>query len=685
MGDDKGSKESLTDTLLLTFDVYFEETCEHYLTYELKVGTVSEKGTASSGKSTILGITFVEKSNGPRFFYSTWDADAQAFKGTTSQQTFDKLTPETGKWYGITIAVNARDDVFSFTIEDKATGASETSGDLDMTGCAGIWGFYNYGTFANNSVSTGTSAEKEAIKKSTAVKYYINDMEIYEGTYRRYPSYRESITETHLEDLNTLYNLEGTDIATKVRIADVLDYLYSTDETEFTPELRAVIPDAAKYINETYAAALCDAVGGVNKTASYYDRFAYLPNIARFDEKIDANDVLEGQPGITEQILADVVAARAAYANEIAELAVIKEQSDSFVALMAQYEAWMAEDGESTNDEYQPLNDFYTEATGAAYAKRDALYEGIAAAEESLAELSAIVTRMNDDVATFLKHANDMKAATTFGPLYAAYVGAQYSYVKYGTPALINPDMDNASHQQVVEMIAYFESEEATILAKKDECDAFNRVMAEADFASYYNSLVEKLERAKELYPLINTDYEADYPGIAEAKALYTNLNAAVEAANTASEAYINAVNAIATKTTFYEKKAAIAAALVLKETGDILGIDGVMEANIALTAAEVDINVKEGNSTTLISLVAQIKEAKTLKEQRKLIHLAKASAEKSEDTYEGVTAAKAELAAAIEAFNADVAAANGALSSATENAQAVVSTVGAKIFVKAE
>ena len=52
-----------------------------------------------------------------------------------------------------------------------------------------------------------------------------------------------------------------------------------------------------------------------------------------------------------------------------------------------------------------------------------------------------------------------------------------------------------------------------------------------------------------------------DYPGLADAVAVYGELKAAVAGSKSAVEAYITAVNAIATKTTFAEMKAAVEAA----------------------------------------------------------------------------------------------------------------------------
>ncbi len=676
MGSDTGSKEILTDTLLLTFDIYFEDTCDKNLLYELKVGTVPEKegGRPSAGKSTILGITFVEKSNGPRFFYSDWDANTQAFKGTSSQKTFEDMIPETGKWYSISIAVNAKEDVFSFSITDTAENITATSGELDMSGCAGVWGFYCYGQFASNSGRT------EAEKKTTAVKYYIDDMEIYEGTYVRYPSYKEEITATHLADLDRLYNAESSDNATKLRIAEVLAFLYGLDEESFPSSLREILPDAEKYINETYAAVFCEAVAAIDKASTYYERMAHLDVIEGYDVNLPANSELSGRPGITSELYDAVVACRELVEEEKEELAVVKEQSENFIILMQEYDAWMAEDGDdTTNRDFQPLNDFYDVAASNDYAMRDVAYEGVAAANESFADLEFRVTRINADVEAFIDNVTEMELAESFGPLYAAYVKALAGYTKYGVEGIINPDLNMDSHEVLSAKIEFFVGNRPSIEAKKLECDTFNHIMEEASNASYYTSLVAKLGEAAEYYPLV----EIDYPGVAEAVELYNALLAQVADTESASEAYINSVAEIANKTDFYQKKAAIDAALILKEFGDVLGVEGVKEANLALSAAQVDINLKEGNSTTLIALVEQIKAAKTLSEKRELIRLAVVSAEGSENTYKGVTEAKAALEAAIDAFESDVAAANGILASATEKAQAVASAVGAFIFIE--
>ena len=89
-----------------------------------------------------------------------------------------------------------------------------------------------------------------------------------------------------------------------------------------------------------------------------------------------------------------------------------------------------------------------------------------------------------------------------------------------------------------------------------------------------------------------------------------------------------------------------------------------------------LDLAFVEGNSITLVALVDELAKATTLTERRSIIRLAKAAAENSEATYEGVAAAKTALDAAITAFNKIVDTANAALADATVNAASVAAAI---------
>ena len=113
-----------------------------------------------------------------------------------------------------------------------------------------------------------------------------------------------------------------------------------------------------------------------------------------------------------------------------------------------------------------------------------------------------------------------MEASTTFGPLFLAYVDANASYMKYGTAAVINPDLDNATKTGLSDKIAFYESKVDTILATALICDEFNRIIKEATISSYYTTLVAEIAEATEVRAQFG-EYEMDYPGLTESVAIY--------------------------------------------------------------------------------------------------------------------------------------------------------------------
>ena len=106
--------------------------------------------------------------------------------------------------------------------------------------------------------------------------------------------------------------------------------------------------------------------------------------------------------------------------------------------------------------------------------------------------------------------------------------------------------------------------------------------------------------------------------------------------------------------------------ALSLKPAGDNLAVEGVKEANLALAAAQAEVDQLEGNSITFKSVVKQIKSATTLAERKALILRAKAILPNVAADYSGMANSILDLYMAIDAYEADVAALNGALASAS-------------------
>lgn len=703
--------EKWTDKFFVSFRIYFDESFYSNAYYEVKVGTVGKSALASVLKFDFTAST-IKKNGAPVVSYKEWQeagtepaqfSNNDVIVPAYNEETGEGFTPETGVWYDVILCYNAEEEVSYFEI--STDGEVAYRNEREIRGAQGIWGFDCYARFNNTTdhyqcksnkkdehdanVADSTLQPDPNGKKSKydcqigecrytfAAKYYLDNLQVYEGSFERDETKIKEYTEITLAELKAYYNDPAITREEKLSIANALSSLYSLPEETFTAELRAVLPEAYQYINEVYVAELEARAALIDSTAGYYDRVAYVESdINRFYNGLSEDSVIESieavVPGITER----VAAVKAICETEFSDLADIKAHSDGFIAVINDYDA--------TDKTYQYIVDTYLEAASDKYTRRVADYEGISEAEVIFAELTFKYNRMVDDIRAFNNAVANMQAANAaknFGAEFAGYVAAYESYNKYGTPGVINPDLDNTTNADIIASLEYYTANRDAVVAKGAECDAFNLKIQEAEAASFYPTLLALLAQADELLVPIWGEaytvgaaetaefaYRKDYPGIQASLDLYNALVASTATTTNASEAYVNAVNAIEEAEGFYAKKTAIAAALALKATGDNVAVPGVLEANLALTAAQAEIDILEGYSVTLITLVGKLDAADTFAERRALILQANGIVENTADDYEGVAAAKAALTAEVAAYNSEVNAYNAALANAVAN-----------------
>jgi hypothetical protein len=248
-----------------------------------------------------------------------------------------------------------------------------------------------------------------------------------------------------------------------------------------------------------------------------------------------------------------------------------------------------------------------------------------------------------------------------FGKLSRGYVAADSVY----NGGDIDEYLDESTYAELYSLFEVYVTNKNDIVARIEACETFIDIMKKAATATYYTAIVAHITEAESHLGNIRLKYE----GMEAAKALYDSLKVAIESSEAASAEYIASVNAIAEKNTFEEKRAAVELALSLKELGDVLGIAGVKDANIALSIASAEIDSLIKNSENLIIYVAEVRGAATLSERRAILAKAQNAADNSEDTYEGVAEAKAELESLVSAYKADVEAKNASHTVAAKNA----------------
>lgn len=656
-----------TEKVFLTFDVYFDETCTSNSFLEVQVKLEGRALNSVLKFDFGYGDIYYNEENpditGPVVWYAPWDAATGNF--STERTTIDGFSPKVNTWYSVTVCFNAEDEVCSFDIVEGSETVASVS--YDIPGATGISAFECKGAFSRYETMFWEYMEDES--NPIHALMYLDDVEIYEGSYKRTPSEKEKIAKDTLKEIETFYNSEACSTENKLLIADVFDELLGYDEES----ILGYVPAAWQYVNATFVNEIIARATAIDATSNYYDRVSYMEDkFAPIDAKVEYG--ITELLGVTAEMIEQLNAAREAAAAENAALEVIKTHSEGFIAAVNAYDP--------TNKDYDDIVAYYTEANSDDYKLRSPEYIGMAEATEIFDAIKYKYDRMTKDVEDFISYIEVLKASETFGAYFNAYKTASIAYYKYDEMpafkdgAFINPDLDNTTNVALMEAVTYFEENEAATEAKIAECEAFNIAVLKATSSDYYPSFIALIEAADAAYEVIadEYDYVKDYKGItdgttiADTVATLDALKAAKEEKLTATDLYIIAVNKIAEADGFYAKREAVKAAIALKAAGDNLAVEGVLEANLALTAAEAEVNELQGNSESVIALVAELEAAETISERRALIREINNYVDGVADDYQGVTAAIASFNTIIAQFEADVAAANAALESAMKN-----------------
>lgn len=192
-----------TEKVFFTFDVYFDESfmSNGYFDVQIKL----------EGKSTNTVLKFdygygdsmYNEENpditGPVVWYAPWDARTNNF--STEYATLEGFEPKLNTWYSVTVSFNAEDDVCSFDIVEGGEKVAGTS--YDIPGAAGISAFECMGIFTRGETTSWMYMED--YDNPIHALMYLDDVEIYEGSYKRTPSEKEAIAEVTLKEIEQFY------------------------------------------------------------------------------------------------------------------------------------------------------------------------------------------------------------------------------------------------------------------------------------------------------------------------------------------------------------------------------------------------------------------------------------------------------------------------------------------------
>lgn len=567
-----------------------------------------------------------------------------------------------GNWYNVHIVYER--NVFALTITDAAN-TKKTLTVEDM-----ITPIHSVGSLKIGYSSTASVDGRDSIVS-------VDDVYLQSGNdYRQTtPEELEELTRAALTKLKDMLYDGAVDIATKYKVVAVYDTLVDVyGYTSLDAEVVATIEAIEAQILDVYAATLEEAVAGINTALSYNERLAYVERYAECAERIRSY--------VAADATIEIAATLAEYDAEVADIASEKQNSEQFIAFVQQ---WMDAMYDFYSEDYTVLEQFYSAAKAEFYDEEsgtyayNSTYPGIATAFNNHVLVRTKFERMQTLSRAFVDAVTALKAAAgEYDAAKAAYDAvdpADADALALAAAALSEAQAarlaayadskanayDNITCPGVTDAIAYYEAqtELATIGEKAEE---FLAVMRQAVAAINLDAKEAFLDAAE----LLLSNVVVEYPGVEDAKIQYSALRQSIVDSRQAAADYIAAVNALEglTGDALVE---AVENALLLKKTGNILEIAGVVDANITLDNIYSSLLYADAAANKFITLVASIDANATLAERYAAIKAADEARDVPNPALPGVSEAASTLDSMIAAYDADIEAINASFAGAVK------------------
>lgn len=456
-------------------------------------------------------------------------------------------------------------------------------------------------------------------------------------------------------------------------------------------ELKPIYDGWEAYRNTVYATALIEYTKEFNALEGYYAKLEYREELVDTYYAYFDNEEYVELPGVkdNEELQTKILEAKQLYEKVCAELELKKQYSIAFI--------------KSVEENYDPENKDFG-VMKAKYASLSALvskvdpefdytavnkytkYPTVADALSEYRNLGAKITAIIKNASEVfmpavekmeIQEAETVSAespyrTTNFEELYGYYLTAKSVYFD----GSVHESLDPATYVGLSDAIAKYQQIDAYIQSRIDESSAFVAAINGADSSFYYATIVSQLAEAS-LYLDNNIEKSLEkYTGVADAIVAYSRIIEELEQSEKDADAYIAAVEAINVDAEYSVLKAAVSNATALKAKFNLIGYAGLEAANTKFAIAESKVVSFEGNSSTLLSAVAALENAKTLSERRTLIYIAKNAESSAESSLPNVSAAKAALADYIAQYNADVARVNALFAGVVANGYDSISSV---------
>lgn len=559
------------------------------------------------------------------------------------------------KWYGIHVVYEQ--NVFELTVTDKENKGKELLFEDLITPVHYV-----------ASVKVGYASTLDVDGRDTVIS--LDNVYLQSGNdYRNATAEElELLTRASIAQIKDMLFDSAVSLANKFKAVEVYDklvdvYGYTTTDADTLLNIEAIKQQTLV----VYAASLNDVVAGINTRNSYEDRLAYVEKYSAVAERVRSYGA-----ELDEAAIADLNA----YDLEATRLATDKEKSESFILFV---QSWVDQRFDFYSNDYAVLEKFYSavkndyyDAASETYTY-NSTYPGISTAFNNHVLVRNKFENMQSASTAFVKAVNDLNEAID------AYdsAKAQYDAVDPADADALAAAVAALSEAQTKRLSSYALARE--LIYENTTCPgvvgALASINSQTELQSIGNIAEKFLDLMSKAAASINIDAKEEcldvaadlldvvaneYPGVSEAKEQYSALRQTISDSRAAAAAYIAAVN----KLKGLSGNALVDAvneALELQKTGNIIEIEGVVEANMTLDNAYSSIQFAKASAEKFITLVSYIDSNASLSDRFAAINAANAARNVPDSSLAGVSAATSTLDAAIAEYNADVAAINSA------------------------
>ncbi len=530
-------------------------------------------------------------------------------------------------WYSVSITYDVKNGASAVTV----TNCADPSDTITVED-----GFVPFTEVKD--IRIGAHGSDTGTSRGTEMKFA--SLRVLGGVYHRDPSNKQADVEEKLISMYDMFNDNDSAIDDKIAICDIVAKIKGYGFTSEDPDVQKAIDELGVGAVALYNFRIASCVDVVDTLSTYAEKRALVDECLGYVEVLGMMDLTDTDP----ELLASLEENKQGLAAADEKLNGVEDETLRFIEAVnsyvnidiynypvskecSEYLSTYSPDPTYSEDAQDAYN-FYSKATNACAA--------IKASGDKFVEAVSIASNTDLDINT---------RADAFRLLYDAYY-------------------NNETYPGVTEALATYEEIYDDLKAEIDCADNFIMYVGKADFAAYVTAKQENLDKALEYKDICNSDYR----GVAEAKVLYDEIRAYIDQQIENAKAYIDAVNAldILNGDALTE---GIKKALQLQQTGNVLGVEGVPEANIKLEKLIASMQLSDKYSEHFIRLVNSLDKASTAAEIYPILVEAKEAESYADQRHEGVSDASEKLQNAITDYNKTVQLANTAFETANDAA----------------